>query len=253
MIVSRNLPFVEGRRKLARRVSILSLALLAVIFASWFFMQQYPQYSIFLPLIFFGVFVATNLSKQLQFQWGPGTLADERLTQALKPLNNRYWFGAYVPVGREVVEEMLVGPEGVLVFVTRNHPGVTACERGRWRRRARLLSRFFGAVPALGNPTQELRVAMAALDADLQASGLGEVPVTGAVVFTAPDAVLELNDCGTTALTLQQLQGWAAGRRNSPEEIIPDELREQVIARYSGLVPEAPQPAAAGSRSSARR
>lgn len=249
MLVARNEEYVVGRKRLRARVSLLAFALLIVVLVLPFFIEQAV---IFLWPLFFVVFVATNASKQLQFEWGPGLLADERLANALKPLNNRYWFGAYVPVRRYIVNHLLVGPEGVLVFETRNHPGEISCKKGRWARKGGFFSRIFGPIPPIGNPSRDLQTTLSAVQAELQAAGLEEVPLSGAVVFTAPDAVIELTDCSVTTLTIAQLEAWAAGRKNTPVEVINDSLRQKAIQHFATLTPGAQSAGRGGSKSSAR-
>ena len=245
MQISRNEAYVENRGRLRSRVTLLSFGLLLAAMLIPFFVRD-PLVMSFIWPLFAVVLIATNASKQLQFNWGPGMLADQRLAQALKPLNNRYWFGAYVPVGgKQIVNHMLVGPEGVLVFETRNHPGETACVKGRWRRKAGILSRFFGPIPAIGDPTRDLQRQIATVEADLDLAGMMDVPVAGSVVFTAPDTVLVLEDCPVTVLTLRQLESWAQARRNqNPVEIIPDSVRVAIIEHYTkpgSGAPDAPQ------------
>jgi hypothetical protein len=234
MQIARNEGYVLGRKKLRSRISLLSFGLLIAVALLPFVLNQA---AVFLWPLFFVVFMLTSATKQLQFDWGPGMQADQRLAQAMKGLNNRYWFGAYVPLGRQVVNHLLVGPEGVLVLETRNHPGETSCAGGRWRRKSGLFSRLFGPIPPLGNPGRDLEAAVDAVRRDLEESGL-EAPVSGAVVFTAPDAVIEYDGCAVTALTLSQLESWAARRRNNPPtEAIPDAHRQQIIEHFASRMP----------------
>ncbi len=236
MQITRNEEYVTSRKRLRARVSLASFGLLIAVMLLPFFLDS--QAVVFLWPLFFLVFVLTNASKQLQFNWGPGMQADERLAQALKPLNNRYWLGAYVPVGKYVVDQLLVGPEGILVLEARNHPGEISCVRGRWRRKAGIFSRLFGPIPPLGDPSRDIAATVDAVRNDLDEAGLQEVPVSGAVVFTAPGVALNLDECSQTTMTLGQLESWAAKRRNSPStEVIPDSVRLQVIERYASRIP----------------
>ncbi|MDP9352160.1 MAG: NERD domain-containing protein [Chloroflexota bacterium] len=249
MQVARNEQYVANRRRLRARVSLLAFSLLIVVLVLPFFFEQS---FVFLWPLFFIVFVATNASKQLQFEWGAGLLADERLAQALKVLNNRYWFGAYIPIGRYVVNHLLIGPEGVLVIETRNHPGEIRCQNGRWSRKGGSLSRIFGPIPPVGNPSRDLDAAVSAVDKEIESAGLGKVPVSGAVVFTAPDANIELTDCPTTTLTLTQLEAWAAGRRSSAVEVVNDATRQKLIQHFADLMPRAQVAGSTSSRRSTR-
>ncbi|MDQ3327575.1 MAG: NERD domain-containing protein [Chloroflexota bacterium] len=245
MQVARNDEYVQSRKRMTRRISIAGFVLLIIVFASWFLFPSNQELTLFLPPIFFAVFVVTNLSKQLQFEWGAGLQADERIAQALRHLNNRYWFGAYIPLRRIVVNNVLVGPEGVQVFATRNHPGQISCTGGKWRRKASILSRIIGPIPPLGNPTRDVTEAVDAVRAHLNASGCPDVPIAGALVFLAPNVVLELDSCPVTALTLAQLEGWAARRRNTPNEVLSEDVRRTVQQMLYATLPEAPSVAPA--------
>lgn len=238
MQLARNEEYVQSRKRMTRRISIAGFVLLIIVFGSWFLFPSNQDLTLFLPPIFFAVFVVTNLSKQLQFEWGPGFQADERIAQALRHLNNRYWFGAYVPLNKVIVNNVLVGPEGVQVFATRNHPGQISCKGGKWRRKAGIISRIFGPIPPLGNPTRDVTEGVDAVRSHLDAAGCSDVPVAGAVVFLAPNVVLDLDNCEVTALTLAQLEGWAARRRNAPNEVLSDDTRQSVQQILSAALPE---------------
>jgi len=238
--LARNEQYVQSRKRMTRRISIAGFVLLIIVFASWFLFPSNQELTLFLPPIFFAVFIVTNLSKQLQFEWGAGLQADERIAQALRYLNNRYWFGAYLPLSKIVVNNVLVGPEGVQVFATRNHPGQISCAGGKWRRKASIISRVIGPVPPLGNPTRDVSEAVDAVRAHLDASGCTDVPIAGAVVFLAPNVVLELDNSPVTALTLAQLEGWAARRRNTPNEVLSEDTRNTVQRILRASLPVSP-------------
>jgi hypothetical protein len=72
----------------------------------------------------------------------------------------------------------------------------------------------------------------------LDAAGCSDVPVAGAIVFLAPNVVLDLDNCEVTALTLAQLEGWAARRRNTPNEVLSEETRRSVQQILNAPLPE---------------
>lgn len=209
----------------------LWLALLAGAFAMTFL---YPQLVyIAWPLLVIG-FLASNFSRQLQFEAGIGVATQERVSRALKGLNNRYWLGNYVQVGRNLyLDHVLVGPEGVLVLETRNHTGNTRYEGGKWRRKSSLLPRVLGVEPNVGNPTRDVEGLVELARQDLTAAGFADVPVSGALVFTAPNSSLTLDNCPITAVTIRQLESWTAQHRPPAEKLIDESTRHSLVAHYS--------------------
>jgi hypothetical protein len=229
-----NQAYVRGRERVMKRYTLLGVPLFFVAFVP-LFLQEFLW--LFYP-VFLLLFFATTVTKQLQFQWAPGMRADERIARVLKGLNARYWLGNYVPFGRDIVPHVLVGSEGVLALVARNHSGDIACAGGKWRRRSSIFGRIFGRQPALGDPGRELQATVALLRSELDAAGFPDVPVSGAVVFTALDVNLTLDECSATALTLKQLESWAATRRAS-QGPLDDATRLKVTDFFASRIPGA--------------
>lgn len=233
-----NTEHVTSRKRMQRRTMLAWFTLLVVAFTMTFVVRQLVY--IAWPLLILAFFVS-NISRQIQFESGLPVPTEERLVKALKPLTNRYWFGSYVPIGRQVVDHMLIGPEGLLVIEPRNHPGDTSCAKGRWIRKSGFLPRILGAEPGIGNPTRDVTGLVDLVKQDLEEAGIADVPVNGAVVFTAPNAVLTLDACDVTTLTIHQLQAWASRHRAPAGEMIPESRRHQLVERYSSR-PQVEQP-----------
>lgn|GEM_PF-1111079 len=239
MQVAVNAEYVRSRQSLIQRTLLIGFFFLT---ASVVIVLLYQQL-IFVawPLMIIG-YIITSLTRQIQFDLGQNVRTDQRLATALKSLSNRYWLGNWIPVGSVIVDGILVGPEGVLVIETRNHGGVTECNGNKWKRRKNILVRFFTGEPSLGNPSIDLQASLEAITKDLQEAGFGNVPVSGAVVFTSPDAVLMLDDCKNTALTSAQLLRWANSRQ-VPSVVISDATRQKIIEHFSAKITPAKSPA----------
>ncbi len=242
MVAAVNEEYVQGRQTVRRRAFWLGFLLMGVAIYLNFTNSNF--FTLTWPLLIIG-FVASNVSRQAQFQLGIGESTHRRLARALKPLNNRYWLGSYIPSGnKDVLEHLLVGPEGVLVLLPRNHTRQSTYRRGRWSRSSGRFLRILGVEPGLGNPTRELEQAVELARADLEAAGFSEdeVPISGAVVFTSPDAQLDLEDCPITALTAKQLEAWASRHRPAPNALISEPLRNKLVEHFASRLPGAPLP-----------
>ena len=237
MIVAANEEYIQGRRRLRRLTFWGGTILFALAILTNFAAPQFVYIS--WPLLIFG-FLSLNLSRQAQFELGLTEPTEKRMARTLGALSNRYWLGCYVPTGREMIDFLLVGPEGVLVLLPKNHTGATTYAKGRWRRRTGFFSRLFGVEPGIGDPGRELEHAVGLARQDLQEAGLGEAPVAGAVVFTAPYASLSLEDSPVTALTGRQLEAWAASRRAAPEDVIGEPLRRAVTEHFAARLSPSP-------------
>lgn len=240
MQVGINPEYIRSRRRLHRRTVLLGMLLLTVSFIMVFVFPRLVYLA--WPLLILG-FVVSNVGRQIQFEAGVSVPTEERITRALNSLSARYWLGHYVPIGKFFIRHMLVGPEGVLVMEPRNHPRDTSCANGKWKRRTSIFSRFLGIEPGIGNPTRDLEAAVELVRSDLAEAGFDNVPVAGAVVFTTPSSVLNLDDCPVTALNIRQLEAWAASHKLQPKGLIDEPLRHRLTQHYSSRLPAAPPPA----------
>lgn len=243
MQVATNPEYIRSRRRLQRRATFIGLFLLGSAFVFTFAFQQLIYLS--WPILIIG-FVVSNVSRQAQFEAGLGVPTEERFTRALSKLSQRYWLGHYVPIGKFFVRHMLIGPEGVLVFEPRNHPRDTNYVRGKWRRKTGLFSRMFGVEPGIGNPARDLEATLELVRNDLAANGLSDVPVSGAVVFTAGNASLNLEECPVNVLTIRQLEAWAAQHRLPATGVLEEPVRRKLVELYASRLPAAVTPPSAG-------
>jgi hypothetical protein len=131
---------------------------------------------------------------------------DTVLGQALKGLDNRYALYQFLLPVSQVLRE----PGGLTVFVPRPQEGLTLYQGGKWRNKqgwSRVL-RWVGQ-EGLGKPDLELEREIQTLRDWLEKQKPDlEVPVRGVVVFTHPNAELQVNDAPVTVLRPKQLKGW---------------------------------------------
>lgn len=234
MQVAINTDFVAKRKRMYRRTTLGYFLLFVIAFLTTFL---YPNLAFIAWPLLVIAFVVSNLSRQIQFETGVPVTTEDRLERALKPLSQRYWLGSYVPVGRLFVDHMLIGPEGVLVIEPRNHTGATKYVGGKWRRRTGIVTRLLGIEPSIGNPVRDLNGLVDVVRTDLEQAGLGDVPVSGALVFTATGSRLELEDCPVTALTIAQLSAWASSHQLKGDADMAERLRHRLVSHYAERLP----------------
>ena len=131
---------------------------------------------------------------------------DAVLGQALKGLDNRYALYQFLLPASQVLRE----PGGLTVFVPRPQEGLTSYQGGKWRNKqgwSRVL-RWVGQ-EGLGKPELELERETQALRDWLEKKTPDlDVPVRGVVLFTHPNAELQLDAPPVTVLRPKQLKGW---------------------------------------------
>ena len=134
-------------------------------------------------------------------------------------------------------DHVLLTPHGVFVLIVRGVDGRIRCFKDRWVRdmNLRRMLRFF-TEESLGNPTKETEQDVAKLEKYIeeQAPDIG-TEVRGAVVFTNPEARLEVTTASVPVLPLRRLKGYV--RKASASGDMPPET----LAALTQLFEEAPR------------
>ena len=172
MKLYRNSTEITSKERLGRRISlgglgILMIGLLASLVPNWYptpesatttitqFLQQRWTLISFIALPIGFVCASTGsyfINRFARRRWpGLKTLArpDEVLTRNMKGLDDKYAFFSYSLPASYV----LVGPCGVLLFITRGDRGQVTVEGEKWREPFKL-SRFFTVFAREGSGTQ---------------------------------------------------------------------------------------------------
>jgi hypothetical protein len=134
---------------------------------------------------------------------------DVVLAQALKGFDKRFALYQFLLPVSHVLRE----PGGVTLLIPKPQEGLIEYRDGKWRNKQGW-SRVFRWVgqEGLGKPDRELKSEAQTMRDWLQERAPDlEVPVRGIVVFTHPDAELELDNPPVTALSPKQLKGWLRG------------------------------------------
>lgn len=231
MKVYRNLPEIQRKERLGRRFSLTGLGILFLGMMSSFVPNWYPTpesattefartiqlywpYFSFLalPAGFICASIGSYYINRFARRRWPGRKQierpDEVLERSLKGLDDKY---ALFLWGLPQANQVLIGPCGILTFVTRSDKGRVLVHGDRWREPfsiGRVFTVF--AREGVGNPRQEIEEQAAKLQKLLsQEQGeieLTDTPIDGAVVFLNSDVELDLQNPSAVALRSDQVK-----------------------------------------------
>lgn len=231
MKIYRNLPEIQRKEKLGRRFSLTGLAILFLGMMSSFIPNWYPTpesattelartlqlywpyFSFFaLPAGFICASIGSYYINRFARRRWPGRKQierpDEVLERTLKGLDDKYALFLWsLPQATQV----LVGPCGILTFVTRSDKGRLTVQGDKWREPfniGRIFTVF--AREGVGNPRQEIEEQAAKLqqllgqhESELE---ITDTPIDGAVVFLNEAIELDLQNPSAAALRSDQVK-----------------------------------------------
>jgi hypothetical protein len=137
-------------------------------------------------------------------RFGKSPRIDERITQGLKGLDDRYTLYHYMAP----VPHLLTGPSGVWVLVSQYHSGQISFENKRYRQKGvGLFSRLVGQ-EGLGRPDLEAQAYQEDMEKFLKNHVEGEdvPPVKSVIVFTSPKASVQAAESPLPTLHVDKLK-----------------------------------------------
>lgn len=185
---------------LASLILLFGAVALTIIFATRPEMTLYSFVAMILGLVLsqIGVFFANR--------WGKSPRVDERISQGLKGLDDRYVLYHYVAP----VPHLLTGPSGVWVLVPEYQGGTITYEKNKYRQKGiGFLSRVVGQ-EGLGRPEVEAK----SYQEDMQRFLAKSLPdssvpsVQPVVVFTSPKASVQAADAPVPTLHVEKLKDY---------------------------------------------
>ncbi len=206
MRITRNDKMISRRARFGTYASLAGMAILIGGFAISIFAQQYLYLSMVALILGFGLsqFGGYNMRR-----FGTVRRPDMLLADEMKGFDDRYHFYAWeLPV-----PYVLLSPQGVYAFSTRDQNGPVTVRGDRFRQKFSLgRAFFFLAQEGLGNPAQEAQANAARLQKLIQ-QDLPETPVQiqPAVVFINPDVQLDVDEPAVPILDLKSLKKWLRG------------------------------------------
>lgn len=175
-----------------------------------------------------GLMAAMILGIMLSFIGGyygerfAGPLAHHlKVREALKgSFDRRYVLYQYVLPAPHV----LLGPDGLTVFLVKSQGGKIAYQDGKWKHQMRgLFLRRLAGQEALGEPHLDLKVYVDRMKRYLEKRLPGvEVPIQGAILFVNPAAELSIDESPVPAFYGKKVRAWLRGpgtRRKLPAEV----------------------------------
>lgn len=217
MRVTSNTKLIKRRSKLGMTISLSGIGVLAVGMVASF----KPEIAwVSLIALVLGFVLAQYGSYNLR-RWGRTPRPDQVIEEAMKGFDDRYHFYAWsLPV-----PYVLLSPQGVYVFVTRDQTGKVTANGKTWQTKFSF-SRIFllFAQEGLGNPTDEAQLQASKLT-DWIREKLPNVSVAAqpVIVFIDPRAQLDVTDPVVPVLEPKGIKKWLRGVKS--DTVRPADLR----------------------------
>ena len=199
-----NEKLVSRNKKIGQYTTIGSLVILAAgLFAS--FNVQYINYS-FVALII--GFITSQVGIFYGNKWGRSPRPDEKITQGLKGIGDKYTVYHYVTS----VSHLLVGPGGIFVLLPYSQGGTIYYDQNKKRIRQKggnLYLKIF-AQESLGRPDDDAISNQGRADTFMRKL-IKDIELPDAesiLVFTNPKAIVQCEDSPITALHITKLKDY---------------------------------------------
>jgi hypothetical protein len=204
---------IISNEKLIKRNSIignvLSLSSIAILGVGMFFSFKDKE-GIYLPITFSALIVGFLLFQVGNFfmnRWGKPPRPDQKLSQALKGLDDKYTLYHY----QTDISHLLIGPGGIFSLLPYNQTGNITYDslKGRWKQSGgNFFLKTFGG-ESLGKPDLDSRYAVSDIQKFLTKKNinLGDYVPESVIVFTNDKATVMVED-SPIPLTLNWLKAF---------------------------------------------
>jgi len=221
-----------GRIALFGSLAILMGGLLLTLFSQQIGLLS-PQNTTLFTIAYIAILIVGFSVSRLGFYFGNRYLSptrpDAMLRESLKGLDRKYTLMIF----QGPTSYLLIEPGGVTVFVIRNQEGPVAYKAGTWKRRENFLKFWFGRDEPLGDPTADLTNEMGKVNKVLtEKMGTLKVPLRGAVVFSSPKVVLDVEPSPIAVLRADEIKDFirGAGKLKELPNSIQRKMREALGA-----------------------
>jgi len=166
--------------------------------------------SVWIPMVALVLgFVLAQVGNYHLRRWGRSPRPDQVLEEGMKGFDDRYHLYAWtLPV-----PYVLLSPQGVYTFTTRDQTGQVSVTGANWRTKfglGRVLAMF--AQEGLGNPSAEAQMQAARLSQWIKSRLLETaIDVQPAVVFIDPRVQLQVNEPAVPVLEPKGMKKWLRG------------------------------------------
>lgn len=218
MRIFTNTKKIERNRKIGLYASFGSLAILVVGLILSF---QPNMITIAYGALLIGL-ILSQVGIYYGNRWGRSPRIDERITNGLKGLDDRYTLYHYITP----VPHLLTGPAGVWVLVPQYQAGSITYENNKFRQTGvNVFTRFFGQ-EGLGRPEVEAQGMKQDLEKfiDQSTQTNGKPGVQPVIVFVSPKASVQVSESPTPAMHVEKLKDFV--RRKAKEQPVSMETIE---------------------------
>lgn len=230
MKVYSNAKLIKRNSRIGNITSLLSIAVLGV---GMFFSFKDKDGS-YIPITFSALiigFLLFQVGNYYMNRWGKSPRPDEKISQALKGLDDKYTLYHYVTN----VAHLLVGPAGIFCLLPYNQPGVISFDtkRNRWKQSGgNFFLKTFGG-ESLGRPDLDAGYNVTDVSKFMAKIGvdLGNVVPEPVIVFTNPKASLNASDSPVGAVSIEKLKEFI--RKKPKAEALPVELLTSIQTKIN--------------------
>ena len=225
MRVIRNTTHIRSQKSQAKWLAVAGF----LLFLAGFGMIAIVHNPIFSYLTIVPAYVCFIAGMQRLGKWTNSARkprADLLIDGVLKNLSDKYVMIHYTKIGKQTVEHTLLHPGGALVMVVRDVTGAIRLEGKRFRKTSNPIARLLSASgPPLGQPDEELDTSEAAVNSFLKQQQR-EIDISGVVIFTAADHILDEEDPQVDAISISDLADYV--RVLEPDPSFKQTERDQI-------------------------
>ncbi|RPI21538.1 MAG: hypothetical protein EHM70_24960, partial [Chloroflexota bacterium] len=205
---------INRNYKIGLYTSLASLAFLVGAVILTFYGLTRPEVTSYSFIAMIVGLILSQVGVYFANRWGKSPRVDERLSQGLKGLDERYTLYHY----STPVPHLLVGPAGIWVINPQYQSGVVTYEKNRFRQKG---VGFFSKVvgqEGLGRPDLEANAYQEDFQKFLQKSlpENSQPTVRSMIVFTSPKATIQAQDAPIPTMHVEKMKDFV--RRKHKEE-----------------------------------
>ncbi len=216
---------IKRNRRIGNITSILSILILGVgmVFS---FRDKDGSYLIYTFSSLIVGFLLFQIGNFYMTKWGKSPRPDERITSALKGLDDKYTLYHYTTP----VSHLLVGPSGVLCLIPYGQSGTISYDatKNKWKQMGgNFFLKTFGG-ESLGNPEKEIRYTLEDTKKFLDKNQvlINDFEPEAVLVFTNPSVVLEADEYEGAAVSAGKLKDFI--RKRAKNVAFPDDLTQKI-------------------------
>lgn len=219
---------IKRNSKIGNITSIASIVILGI---GMFFSFKDKDGS-YLPITFSALiigFLLFQFGNYFMNKWGKSPRPDEKLSQALKGMDDKYSLYHY----QTGVSHLLIGPAGIYPLLPYSQPGTITYDesRNRWKQKGgNFFLKTFGG-ESLGRPDLDSNYAVNDLQKYFSKIGVNLEGVTPepVLVFTNDKAILDAVNSDTLAVTADKLKEFI--RKKNKSNLVSPELLKDIQSK----------------------